>query len=90
MAATYANVLDADEFDLDADERARGPVLYGTDGTLAITEVDPIGVVSGTFRFDARGIEVGDTGRSVDGVASGEFVARYERPGLVLGRGLNL
>lgn len=92
VTASYANVLDADESDLSLaeDERARGPLLYGVDGTLVITEVDPVGVVSGSFRFDARGIQVQNTSRFVDGTADGEFVARYERPSLLLGRGLNL
>ena len=85
VAASYARVLDADE-PLDA----RGPVLNATEGVLAITEVDPTGVVSGTFRFDARGVRVEEAGRFVDGDASGRFEARYERPDLVLGRGLNL
>ncbi len=92
VTSTYANVLDANEsrLDRDADERARGPILYGIDGTLVITEVDPIGVVSGRFNFDARGITVERSGDSVFGDANGEFEARYERPELMLGRGLDL
>ena len=85
VAATYASVLEADE-----PLAANGPILYGTTGTLAITEVDPVGVVSGSFRFDARGVFVQNTGRFVEGVADGVFEARYERPELLLGRGLDL
>jgi hypothetical protein len=85
VAATYARVLEADE-----PLEATGPVLNGLDGVLVITEVDPLGVVAGTFRFDARGVLVQETGRFVEGEASGRFEARYERPDLVLGRGLNL
>lgn len=84
IAATYARVLDADE------PLASGPILYGTSGTLAITEVDPVGVVSGRFRFDARGVFVEDTGRFIEGTADGKFEARYERPDLLFGRGLDL
>ena len=85
VSATYARVLNADEVDESA-----GPILYGQDGTLAISQVDPVGVITGSFRFDARGVYVENTGSFVDGTANGEFEARYERPDLLLGRGLNL
>ena len=83
-AATYARVLEADE-PLDAN----GPVLTGNDGVLVITEVDPFSI-AGTFRFDAEGVDVERPGNAVFGEASGQFEAVYERPSLVLGRGLSL
>ena len=85
VTSTYARVLDADE-----PEESAGPLLYGETGTLAISQVDPVGVITGSFRFDARGVFVENTGRFVEGTANGEVEARYERPELLLGRGLSL
>ncbi|MEL6614897.1 MAG: hypothetical protein AAFQ43_04120 [Bacteroidota bacterium] len=85
VTATYARVTEADE-----PLEAEGPVLRGEDGTLAITSVDGIGVITGTFGFDATGVFVQDAGRFVDGDANGRFEARYESPNLFFGRGLDL
>lgn len=84
VMATYARVTDADE-----PLEAEGPILRGEAGTLAITSVDGIGVVSGTFNFDATGVQVEDA-EEVDGDAEGVFEARYESPSLFYGRGLDL
>lgn len=90
--AIYADVQEVDEDEADGngiEDDLEGEILTGTDGVLAISYVDPFSV-RGTFRFDARGIDVQVPSRFVDGLASGRFEAVYEQPSLVLNRGLDL
>ena len=75
VSATIARVDDAEE----ANE-ARGPVLLGRSGQLALTSIDGYGFVVGTFRFDAVGFAVEAPGRTLVGGATGRFEARYEPP----------
>lgn len=85
VAATIARVEDADE-----PREASGSVLQGTAGTLALTRVDGYGFVSGTYRFDAEGVDVEQPSRSVSGAASGRFEARYEPPSTFRRLGVDL
>lgn len=86
--AVYADVEEVDGGD-DFGDVLDGEILTGTDGTLAISAVDGYSV-RGSFRFDARGVNVRAPDRFVEGLASGQFEAVYERPSLVLNRGLEL
>lgn len=69
---------------------AEGELLFGTDGTLAFTRVDPHGFISGSFQFEARGVDAAPPNRSVDGSARGTFEARYEPPSTFRHLGVNL
>ena len=66
-----------------------GPILNALDGVLTITRVDGYSVL-GSFNFFAQGISVEAPRRVISGDASGRFEAVYERPSLVVGRGLDL
>ena len=73
--ATIARVQDADE-----PLEARGAVLNGVDGTLAVTRVDGYGFLVGSYEFVAQGVRVGPRSAFVEGAARGTFEARYEPP----------
>ncbi len=85
VAATIAEVDEADD-----PLASVGHVLYGTDGTLAVTRVDGYGFVAGSFQFDAEGVSVRAPSRRVAGTASGRFEARYEPPATFQRLGLDL
>ena len=85
VAATIARVREADD-----PLEARGEVLRGLDGTLALTRIDDYGFVAGTFQFDAAGFLVQRPSRTVSGGASGTFEARYETPATFRALGLDL
>lgn len=85
FGATIARVEDADE-----PLAARGAVLHGTDGTLAITRVDTYGFMVGSYEFVADGVAVSPPNRLVEGAARGTFEARYEPPSTFRRLGLNL
>ena len=85
VAATIARVDEAEDA-LDA----RGPVLTGRSGQLALTSIDGYGFVVGTFRVDATGFFVEAPGRTVTGGATGRFEARYEPPSTFARIGLGL
>lgn len=85
--AIYADVQELDDDDFG--DVLDGEILTGTDGVLAISYVDDFSI-RGTFRFDARGVDVRDPSGFLDGLANGRFEAVYERPELVLNRGLDL
>ena len=101
VTATYARVREYDDDELEAcnvtvpeDEDDRedlfcGPILNALDGVLTITRVDGYSVL-GSFNFFAQGISVEAPRRVISGDASGRFEAVYERPSLVVGRGLDL
>ena len=84
-SATLARVDDADDV-LDA----RGTVLYGTTGTLAITSVDGYGFTGGTYAFEARGVRVRQGNGAVTGAARGQFEAYYAEPAVFRSLGLDL
>ena len=85
VAATIANVDEADD-----PREARGEVLRGLDGTLALTRIDDYGFIAGTFQFDAAGFAVERPNRTLSGSASGTFEARYEPPAAFRRLGLDL
>ncbi|MDT0633037.1 hypothetical protein RQM47_06105 [Rubrivirga sp. S365] len=85
VAATIANVDEADD-----PLKARGEVLRGLEGTLALTRIDDYGFVAGTFQFDAAGFFVQRPAQAVTGAASGTFEARYEPPATFRALGLDL
>lgn len=85
VTATYANVDDADD-----PRTARGTILRGTTGLLAITRVDPYGFISGSFRFEGEGLPVGSPTLLFEGAADGRFEARYESPGFLRSLGADL
>lgn len=85
VAATIARVEDADD-----PREARGRVLRGVDGTLAVTRVDGYGFVAGTYAFGAEGLAVERPARRLAGSASGTFEARYEPPATFRRLGLEL
>ena len=84
-SATLARVDEADDV-LDAS----GTVLYGTEGTLAITTVDGYGFTGGTYSFVAEGVRVAAGNGRVTGAAQGRFEARYEPPSTFRRLGLDL
>ena len=84
-SATLARVDDADDV-LDA----RGTVLYGTSGTLAITSVDGYGFTGGTYSFEAQGVRVRQGNGAVSGAARGQFEAYYTSPATFRSLGLDL
>lgn len=77
----YADLTDADE------PEAAGPVLSATDGVFSLTRFQS-GLVNGSFRFDARGLRLPDTGAFIAGAVEGTFEARYLAPGVFEGRGI--
>lgn len=85
VAATLADVEDGDD-PLDA----TGYVLRGRTGVLSITGSDGYGNLAGSFRFEAEGASVNRPGVQLDGTASGQFEAYYERPSVFRALGLNL
>ncbi|MEM1054764.1 MAG: hypothetical protein AAGI52_04505 [Bacteroidota bacterium] len=92
--AIYADVQEPEDDEdrgegEEEDDAFIGEILTGTDGVLTISYVDQFSI-RGTFRFDARGLDVRNPERFLDGEASGRFEAVYERPSLVLNRGLEL
>ena len=84
-SATLARVDDADDV-LDA----RGTVLYGTTGTLAITSVDGHGFTGGTYAFEAQGVRIRQGNGAVSGAARGQFEAYYVSPSVFRSLGLDL
>lgn len=72
----YANLEEADEPD------ATGPVLSATDGVLTVTR-EQSGLINGSFRFDARGLRLPDTGAFITGTVQGTFEARYLSPATI-------
>lgn len=85
VAATIARVNEADD-----PLEARGEVLRGLTGTLALTRIDDYGFIAGTFQFDAAGFRVQRPAQTVSGGASGTFEARYEPPSAFYALGLDL
>ena len=85
FAATIARIEVVDE-----PLNAEGEWLVGTDGTLALTRIDPFGFITGSFEFDAEGVMVAPPNRMVGGNARGTFEARYEPPSTFRNLGLNL
>jgi len=72
----YANLEEADEPD------ATGPVLSATDGVLTVTRVQS-GLINGSFRFDARGLQLPSTSAFITGTVQGTFEARYLSPATI-------
>ena len=85
VQATLARVADADDV-----RDARGAVLYGTAGTLAITRVDGYGFTGGTYAFEARGVRVRPGAAAVSGTARGQFEAYYVAPAALRHLGLGI
>jgi hypothetical protein len=74
FAGAFADLADPET------PEASGPVLSATDGVLTITDYDA-GLLSGSFRFDGRGLFLPDTGAFIDASVDGTFEARYLAPG---------
>ncbi len=85
VAVTLADVTDGDD-PLDA----VGYVLRGRTGILSITGSDGYGTLAGSFRFEADGASVDMPREEVDGTASGQFEAYYERPSVLRSLGIDL
>lgn len=85
VSATLARVDDAGDV-----LEARGVVLAGTAGTLAITSVDGYGFTGGTYAFEAEGVRVREGAGAVSGAARGQFEAYYAEPAVFRSLGLDL
>ena len=73
FAGAYADLVDAET------PEAAGPVLSATTGVLTVTDFDA-GFLSGSFRFDGRGLFLPDTGAFIDASVAGTFEARFLAP----------
>lgn len=77
----YANLAEADE------PTATGPILGATGGVFTITRFDS-GLMTGSFRFDAEGLLLPDTGAFITGTLDGTFDARFLDPDVLVGLGI--
>ncbi|MDX1420995.1 MAG: hypothetical protein R3181_13600 [Rubricoccaceae bacterium] len=73
FAGSYADLIDAET------PEASGPVVSATEGVLTITDFDA-GFLSGSFRFDGRGLLLPDTDAFIDASVDGTFEARFLSP----------
>jgi len=76
FAASYADLVDADT------PEATGPVLTATEGVLTLTHFEA-DFLSGSFRFDGRGLYLPATDDFVSATVDGTFEARYLAPGVL-------
>jgi hypothetical protein len=77
----YADLTEADE------PEAAGPVLGATGGVFTITRIES-GLMTGSFRFDASGLLLPDTGMFISGTLDGTFDARFLDPDVLTGLGI--
>lgn len=77
----YADLTDADE------PEAIGPVLGATGGVITVTRFDS-GLMTGSFRFDASGLLLPDTGTFITGTLDGTFDARFLDADVLVGLGI--
>jgi hypothetical protein len=77
----YADLTEADE------PEAAGPVLGATGGVFTVTRVES-GLMTGSFRFDASGLMLPDTGMFISGTLDGTFDARFLDPDVLTGLGI--
>jgi hypothetical protein len=77
----YADLIEADE------PEASGPVLGATGGVFTITRIES-GLMTGSFRFDASGLMLPDTGMFISGTVDGTFDARFLDPDVLTGLGI--
>ncbi len=77
----YANLAEADE------PTAAGPVLGATGGVFTVTRFDS-GLMTGSFRFDAEGLLLPETGMFITGTLDGTFDARFLSPDVLTGLGI--
>ena len=71
FAGSFADLTMADTPD------AAGTVLTATDGVVTLTSFDTAGYLTGSFRFDGRGLALPSTGGFIDASVDGTFEARF-------------
>jgi len=81
LRGQYADLTEADE------PEAAGPVLGATGGVFTVTRFES-GLMTGSFRFDASGLMLPDTGAFISGTLDGTFDARFIEPGVLTGLGI--
>ena len=74
FSGSFADLEQADE-----PLEATGPVLTAITGVLAITDINA-GYLVGSFRFDARGLNLPDRSGFIDAALDGSFEARSVSP----------
>ena len=77
----YADITDA------ASPEAAGPVLAATDGVLTVTRLES-DVLTGSFRFDGRGLHLPDRSAFIDATVSGTFEALPVAPSVITSLGI--
>jgi hypothetical protein len=77
----YADVVDADE------PTAAGPVIGATGGVFTVTRIDS-GLMTGSFRFDATGLELPNTSTFISATLDGTFDAQFVEPDVLTGLGI--